>query len=377
MTTTETPNTNAEGMKYVEKGPASLSEFRQQYLDYREGNRDAPPSTDGLEAAEQRAADALIQLLDEVAGVDPRASGPSIEQLLARWQREPIVAPVPAAADPQAAAMPLAEIRRERLQRVVPLQKATTRGWLPRGELDDVEAAACDLLEVDDLGDDPPFAVAARRSNHKEPMSAEQKAWLGRVRQIARQRTVPKYEPRKLEAVAARLPSILQDGPRAIPRAVELLAEAGVRVVFCEGLPGGRLAGAVTLMPDGGPVIGLTTRGDRFDGVAFTLLHECAHLVRGHIGPDSPPLLDDESHARDQDDPREIEANELASKWLFPNGLDLAAAFDDVDAAAHRLRVHPSCVAGRIQHESGDWKMLREHRCKVRDDLKELGLLAN
>lgn len=358
-------------MKYVEKGPLSLSEFRQQYLDYREGERNTPPSTDDLETADQRAAEEFVQLLDEATGVDPRASGPSIERLLARLQRAPVVAPVPPATRPSA------ENRRERLQRVVPLQKATTRGWLPRGELDDVEAAVRDLLELDDLSDDPPFAVAARRSNHKEPISAEQKAWLGRIRQIARQRTVPKYEPQKLEAVAARLPSVLQDGPRAIPSAVELLAEAGVRVVFCEGLPGGRLAGAVTLMSDGGPVIGLTTRGDRFDGVVFTLLHECAHLVRGHIGLDSPPLLDDESHARDQDDPREVEANELASRWMFPNGLDLAAAYDDIEAAAHRHRVHPSCVAGRIQHESGDWKMLREHRCKVRDDLKELDLLAN
>lgn len=361
----------------MEKGPLSLSEFRQQYLDYREGKRDTAPSTDGLETADQRAADEIVQLLDEATGVDPRASGPSIEQLLVRLQRAPVVAPVPPAVGAPPAKVPPAEIRRERLQRVVPLQKATTRGWLPRGALDDVEAAVRDLLEVDDLSDDPPFAVAARRSNQEEPISAEQRAWLGRIRQIARQRTVPEYEPRELEAVAARLPSVLQDGPRAIPRAVELLAEAGVRVVFCEGLPGGRLAGAVTLMPDSGPVIGLTTRGDRFDGVAFTLLHECAHLVRGHIGPDSPPLLDDESHARDQDDPREIEANELASRWMFPSGLDIAAAYDDIEAAAHRHRVHPSCVAGRIQHESGDWKMLREHRCKVRDDLKELDLLAN
>ncbi len=364
-------------MKYVEKGPVSLSEFRQQYLDYREGNRDATPSTDGLETADQRAADEFVQLLDEATGVDPRASGPSIELLLARSQRAPVVAPVPTESGTPSSKVSPAEVRRELLQQAVPLQKATARGWLPRGELDRLEAAARDLLEIDDLSDDPPFAVAARRSNQEESMSVEQKAWLGRIRQIARQWAVPEYQPQELEAVAARLPSVLQAGPQAIPRAVELLAEAGVRVVFCEGLPGGRLAGAVTLMPEGGPVIGLTTRGDRFDSVVFTLLHECAHLVRGHIAPDSPPLLDDESHARDQDDPREIEANELASWWMFPGGLDLASAYDDVEAAARRHRVHPSCVAGRIQHESGDWKMLREHRCKVRDELRELDLLAS
>ena len=36
----------------------------------------------------------------------------------------------------------------------------------------------------------------------------------------------------------------------------------------------------------GVPVIGLSTRGDRMDGFVFTLLHEIAHLVLGHVSAD-------------------------------------------------------------------------------------------
>ena len=151
-------------------------------------------------------------------------------------------------------------------------------------------------------------------------------AWLGRVRQIARTQQASRYDVQELATVAKCLPSEMQEGPGAMGRAVELLAECGVRVVFCEGLPGGKLAGAVTVPPTGGPVIGLTTRGDRFDSVVYTLLHECAHRTLGHIDEQSGPILDNEDHVRVAEDPREREANGQASRWLFPNRLNIAEA---------------------------------------------------
>ena len=150
----------------------------------------------------------------------------------------------------------------------------------------------------------------------------------------------------------------------------------GVRVVFCEGLPGGRLAGAVTFPPTGGPVIGLTTRGNRFDSVVYTLLHECAHLTLGHIDEQSGPILDNDDHPRVVEDPREQEANEQASRWLFPTGLNILAAYQDIDAAARQHSVHPSIIAGHIQHEADNWRMLNEYRCNVKSELRAAGLLS-
>ena len=37
---------------------------------------------------------------------------------------------------------------------------------------------------------------------------------------------------------------------------------------------------------DGYPVIGLSGRGKRLDKVLFTLLHEIAHILKGHVDED-------------------------------------------------------------------------------------------
>ena len=360
----------------VEEIPDSLSEFRAQYLDYREGLRDHAPSTKRLKRRDRAAAAAFVQALQDAAGIDPYASRPSTEHLLARMERTPAVAAVPAvSASSSSVALSDAE-RTAQLRKLVPWDKATKRGWIPKDDLDAAERAACDLLEIAHLGEQPRFAYAARRTNHREQLTAEQMAWLGRVRQIARTQHTPRYNVQELATVAKRLPSELQDGPGSMSRAVELLAECGVRVVFCEGLPGGKLAGAVTFPPTGGPVIGLTTRGDRFDSIVYTLLHECAHLTLGHIDEQSGPILDNDDHPRVVEDPREQEANEQASRWLFPTGLNILAAYQDIDAAARQHSVHPSIIAGHIQHEADNWRMLNEYRCNVRSELRAAGLLS-
>lgn len=360
----------------MDKKPDNLSEFRTQYLDYREGRRSQAPSTKRLKSRDRAAAAAFIQALEDAAGIDPYASRPSIEQLLARIQRQPEPADVSTESAPAPSVALSDAARNDRLRAVLPLAKARKRGWVPKSGLEETEAAACDLLEITHLDEQPRFAYAARRSNHRERLTPEQQAWLGRIRQIARAHQTPRYKVRKLESVARRLPSELQDGPSAMRRAVELLAECGVRVVFCEGLPGGKLAGAVTFPPTGGPVIGLTTRGDRFDSVVYTLLHECAHLTLGHIDEQSGPILDNEDHAQAAEDPREQQANAQATRWLFPEGLNILAAYQDIDAAARRHSVHPSCVAGHIQHEADNWRMLNEYRYKIREELRAEGLLS-
>ena len=52
-------------------------------LDYLEGDRDAPPTPEDLPEDQRRAAKAFIDSITAARGVDPYASRPSIEQLLA------------------------------------------------------------------------------------------------------------------------------------------------------------------------------------------------------------------------------------------------------------------------------------------------------
>ncbi|MDE0033499.1 MAG: hypothetical protein OXU75_10245 [Deltaproteobacteria bacterium] len=62
-----------------------LRKFREAYLDYLEGDRDEPPALEDLPERQRRTAAAFIESITAAHGVDPYASRPSIEQLVATW----------------------------------------------------------------------------------------------------------------------------------------------------------------------------------------------------------------------------------------------------------------------------------------------------
>ena len=266
--------------------------------------------------------------------------------------------------------------RRARLRDAIPLAEVRSRRWIPNTkDLDATESAVCELLEIESLDQTPGFAIAARRSNSAEPVTIKQSAWLGYIRRKGEIQEVADFDVGGLAALAARLPRLLREGPGQLPQLPALLAERGVRLVFAEGLRGGKLDGAVTFLGHGRPVIGLTTRGNRFDILVFTLLHECAHLTLGHIDSPSAAIIDDDLIAA-HSDPREIAANDQASAWLFPEEFRIAStSIPAIIEASNHYQVHRSVVIGRIQWETQRWSLYRAHIPKVRPELQEAGLL--
>ena len=65
----------------------SLSKFRDAFLDYLEGHRDNPPAVEDLQYEQRAAAEAFVKSITAARGVDPYASRPSVEQLLAQRSR--------------------------------------------------------------------------------------------------------------------------------------------------------------------------------------------------------------------------------------------------------------------------------------------------
>lgn len=61
-----------------------LRTFREEYLDYVEGLRPAPPSLASLSDEDRRRAEQWVKSLHAARGVDPYASRPSVDELLAR-----------------------------------------------------------------------------------------------------------------------------------------------------------------------------------------------------------------------------------------------------------------------------------------------------
>ena len=64
-----------------------LSRFRHAYLDYLEGTRGEPPALEELPEDQRPAAESFIASITATRGIDPYASRPSIEQLLA-WRSQ-------------------------------------------------------------------------------------------------------------------------------------------------------------------------------------------------------------------------------------------------------------------------------------------------
>ena len=268
--------------------------------------------------------------------------------------------------------------RRARMRDLIPVSKARSRGWLPdTNDLDELEDSVCALLEIADPDEQPRFALAARRANSAEGISPEQTAWLGYVRQVARARLddLQSFDRGALEVLAGEIPTRTQAGPSALVDLVPPLGDCGVALVVAEGLPGGKLDGAVTFVGQS-PVIGLTTRGDRFDGVLYTLLHECAHLVLRHVTAEGGSIVDDEVLGA-QVDEAEIEANEQTDKWLFPDGFpSRPSSTAAIIETARAYSVHPSVIIGRVQYETGNWKTYRKHVARVRDTLIDAGVMS-
>ena len=61
-----------------------LDRFQDAYLDYLEGKRKRPPALQSLPKKQRRVAEAFIKSIGAARGINPHASSPSIEQLLAR-----------------------------------------------------------------------------------------------------------------------------------------------------------------------------------------------------------------------------------------------------------------------------------------------------
>lgn len=244
--------------------------------------------------------------------------------------------------------------RRAKLRSLVPLAELKKLTWLPdTKDLDRLEAAVRKLLRISTLDEPPRWTVAARRSNPDVDYTPAQNAWLGRASSLAATRKLSaSFDQDGLATLGAELGRRLAD-PAELPRTRRWLAEVGVALVVVPHLQGSKIDGAVLLDPR--PTIALSLRGNRFDTVVFTLLHEIAHLVRGHVAAGA--VLDEELGSTDEPGAAstsrtEVEANEYAESWLFPHGLNLDQPVTErkVIATAETLGVHPSLVVGHLQH---------------------------
>ena len=148
-------------------------------------------------------------------------------------------------------------------------------------------------------------------------------------------------------------------GPRL---AQEFLSKHGICLVLKRHFKKTYLDGAAMLQGSM-PIVALTLRYDRPDNFWFALLHELAH-VQLHLRPTCLFIADNLDDKARSTHRVEEEADAGAQEALIPEKLWKASAvrkthaLGDALELAQQAGVHPSIVAGRVRHETKNWRLL-------------------
>ena len=254
-----------------------------------------------------------------------------------------------------------------------PLAEMAKRGWIqrPRDLKEHAEEIMRDLIRR--AGGEHALPTALYRKNDQARANAKTdpyalRAWCWEVLARANATQLPAAYKRgtvDLEFLrkVARL-SWSAEGPRL---AQEFLTRYGIHLVCLEHLPRTHLDGAALQLADGTPVIGLTLRYDRLDNFWFCLLHELAHIGR-HMADTRNEAFIDDLTLRDVEgarrDPKEDEADQWTEEALIPadvwntSRVQVNPSPLAVMELAQRLQINPAIVAGRVRHETRNYRLL-------------------
>lgn len=151
--------------------------------------------------------------------------------------------------------------------------------------------------------------------------------------------------------------SVFDEGPKL---AKEYLARHGIALVVESHFKRTFLDGAA-MLDNNRPVVALTLRHDRIDNFWFALLHELAHVAK-HLNENNPVFIDDLD--RPNHERIEGEADAMAQEALIPKDRwDTAKVREshspeDAIFLADEIGVHPAIVAGRLRHETKNFRLL-------------------
>jgi Zn-dependent peptidase ImmA (M78 family) len=140
------------------------------------------------------------------------------------------------------------------------------------------------------------------------------------------------------------------------PEMLRLCADAGVALAFVKEMPKVPWNGATKWLTPTKAMIILCLRGKGEDRFWFSFFHETGHVL---YDSKKDLLINDGS----TEDPREISANDFASKFLIPEEFDsrIIHAKSDVELKkiAKELNISLGIVAGRYQFLTKKWSFYK------------------
>lgn len=188
--------------------------------------------------------------------------------------------------------------------------------------------------------------IAYRRTEVKEKSNYALAAWAQQARIETRECTVESINVSRLKEFVPTIRAMTLEAPEVFCQKLKsMMAQCGVALVFLPHMKGTFLHGA-SFMDGNKIVMGLTVRGRDADRFWFSLFHEIAHILKGHIGKVEGTIEEDER-----------EADEFAAETLIPQ--ECLKNFCDrfvfneaaIVAFAESIGIHPGIVVGRLQKE--------------------------
>jgi HTH-type transcriptional regulator/antitoxin HigA len=273
--------------------------------------------------------------------------------------------------------------RRGNLYGCFPVREMLKRRWVePSDSLEVLEFRVCNFFNITLPSENPRFAHAAKAVQYDERTSL-QWAWLFRAKNLAEGVSASPYSEKRLRDALAKLKALLV-APEEIRQVPRILADAGVRFVVIEFLPGAKIDGATFWLNDS-PVIAMSIRFDRLDNFWFVLIHEIEHVLNrdGQQQPTIDIELTEHMQRNDELPPEEVRANKAASEFLIQvRELDDFVArvrplYSDqrILLFARRIGVHPGLVVGQLQHRAEiPFTHFKRHLVPVREIVTQSAL---
>ncbi|WP_345860126.1 ImmA/IrrE family metallo-endopeptidase [Shewanella algae] len=187
--------------------------------------------------------------------------------------------------------------------------------------------------------------------------------WLGSVKNLATIFELVTHLPDFTTLTKEDLIEIAQHSHdiNYLKRIDKVLNQKGIIFIIEQSIPGLKTDGAAFKLASGRPVIAMSLRYKRIDSFWFTLMHELSHIVLHYDLLDNY-IVDDLDE--DNKSITELQADRLSQDTLIPRGLwrtSDARRFpseENVHEFSRENNIHPAIVAGRIQREKSNFKIL-------------------
>lgn len=238
----------------------------------------------------------------------------------------------------------------EKLAKQLPYTEMAKLGWVP--ETRNAKEKVINLrkyfevVELSLLENKQVTRIACRRLAITDKSDFALLAWAQEAKIMARNIETSLISVKGLNNIIPNIRAMTVLNPEQFcSKLKKMLAQCGVALVFLPHLTGSFLQGA-SFMDGKKIVVGLTARGKDADKFWFSLFHELAHIVLGHIGQINGTSDQDEKEADSWS------RNTLIEDAAF-NEFKKKADFSETSICtfAESVGIAPGIVVGRLQNE--------------------------